>query len=151
EGLRPQGTEGDGSRAAVVAYSFRSVEERRAGDTGPLAEIDRGAPASRTHAHPLGVIRMLVRDEDRVDLVRAAIDRGEAPFEIAPAEPGVDEKACAGRLDQDRVPRAPASEDGDLHSERASCQARRSCAFIDSLISTFRRDIARSATSRNFS
>jgi hypothetical protein len=58
---------------------------------------------------------MLVRDQDRVQLFRIFLDRGQAGQNVAPAETGVDEDARFFGADESGISRTAAGENADLN------------------------------------
>ena len=64
------------------------------------------------------VIGMLVRDQDRVQLFRVFLDRGQAGKNVALAETGVDEDARFFGADESGISRTAAGENADLNYDK---------------------------------
>ena len=65
------------------------------------------------------MVRVLVRDEDAVEVVLAFPNGGEAGGDLLAAESGIDQKARPGGGDEGRVAGTAAGEDADLDDSRS--------------------------------
>lgn len=85
---------------------------------GGLGEIRRTMPMARELREGVGVIAVLVGDEDRIDAIgKSAVQRGKAPRQLFFAEASVDEKSGAAGFEQRAVAGAARSQYGDTNRD----------------------------------
>src|SRR6185437_11146242 len=128
----------------------RLAQQRISGDRA-AARVHRPLPSLRRRAHSAHVVRVLVRHDRALDRLAAHADRGESRRELAHRESRIDEDARVSTLHEHRVPRAPAPQHPHAHGyplRLLACDAL-SWRRARSLNATERRDITRSAISRN--
>jgi hypothetical protein len=119
EGLDPEAADLEGTRDRVGLRALVAAEEVAAGGEGALGEVDRGSVPAGEHAHPAGVVAVVVRDQDRVELGGSDARHAEPGLEVAGAEPGVHQHASpllpVVGLHQHGVSRASAAEAAHPH------------------------------------
>ena len=76
----------------------------------------RNAETPGYSRHPTHMIRVLVRNDDGVDVTRVHAAGGEAPLELARAEAAIEHQAGIGAAHEQRVARAAASEGTEIHA-----------------------------------
>ena len=99
------------------------AKESIAGFSRALGHEQRPAPATSGNTDPGRVISMLVRNDDRIDLLRSASEFGQPAREFRPAESGVYEDPGRARLDEHGVAAASTTESGNPQSD-SSIRAR---------------------------
>jgi hypothetical protein len=124
EGLDPEPADLEGARRGVGLGPLAAAEVGAAGGEGALGEVDGRAVPPRENTHPAGVVAVVVRDQDGVDLRGAGARLLEPRLQVAGAEAGVHQDARApfavDGFHQHRVARATAAEAAHPHRARFS-------------------------------
>ena len=108
----------DGKRPARSEYFHgRSVAFPIDGLRGAVRHINRNPPASfsRQGSETADMIAMLVRHQNRVQIVNAFADGREALRDFAPAQARVDQDPGSLACDEGRVPRTAARQYADFY------------------------------------
>lgn len=87
------------------------------GRRGEPRDVDRLVAFLRQRDQSRDVVRMLVRDQDAVEVVLALADRAEPRADLFPAQPGVDEEARAFSGNEGGIAGAAAGQNADLDDE----------------------------------
>jgi hypothetical protein len=112
-----------GLKGFEMRRRFSPIKTRR----GALSEINRQTSARTPDksSQAIGVISMLMREQNSIEVRNIFANVRQSPSELTPADSGVDEYACSLGCQENRIADAAACENADLKNGRLPAAAKR--------------------------